>query len=168
MFLISLSGIYAQDTTQNVGRDASPQALAKVYKEAIEYIRADHPSEIICFSDSTYTGWWAFLEGRNERLTSDAVMEIYLKELIKEPLFDTILHDLLTKDPCHPDATRIIQFSSPFKNMICGDLPPIPTWAVGMRSGQHPNGLQDISLYLFVFDENGNILQIERSEYHVD
>ncbi|MBD5317348.1 MAG: hypothetical protein HDS11_06750 [Bacteroides sp.] len=148
------------------------EAARKAVKTAYELLKVHYPEENqICPSDSVYgdalqflTGWKSSKE--YEKIIGDAFLYSLDNYNLEDTTHSQTLSELFAPLICHCNESKyVIRFSPPIKNMILCEK-----WRrdrkVGISGG--PDGDSTMDIFIFFYNDKGEIVQMRKGVYTVD
>lgn len=133
-------------------------------KKAFEIIQVYYPANTVCASDSVYDLDWMFAAGGLEKEIREELFQLRLDKhfAFDDPIYSQNIAYLLNTDSCEcHDYQYAAEFSAPYKGMIMCDVMPKDR-QVGIA------GQPAIFTFLFRFENDGEIYQINKSVLHFD
>ncbi|MDE5555355.1 MAG: hypothetical protein K2J10_09270 [Muribaculaceae bacterium] len=140
------------------------KAEQEALKKAFEIIKVYYPANTVCASDSVYDHDWMFAAGGLEKEISEELFQLRLDKrfAFDDPVYSQNISYLLNTDSCECHEYKYAaEFSAPYKGMIMCLVMPKDR-KVGLY------GTPSIFNFLFRFENDGEIYQINKSVTHFD
>ncbi|MBD5215126.1 MAG: hypothetical protein HDS78_01185 [Bacteroidales bacterium] len=157
LILVSLS-LYGQRNYYT--KKADKEAIKSAYR----ILKAFYPDKQLCVLDSVYDLDWFWLKGKVDTKTADKLEAYRIDKEFKyeEPRYEKGLATLLNADTCTSHNKGFYaDFSRPYEQMIRCDIMPKDR-RIGII------GSPTIEIFLFRYDDDGEIIQVTRNTLQVE
>lgn len=160
--IIFLTMLCISLTILGQGNTYSQKTEQEAIKFAYNVLKVYYPSNELCVSDSIYDlDWNLFADMVDDQTRHNLITHRIEKKFIWDsPVYSDAISSLFSSDTC--DCCKYIaEFSEPYKGMIRCDIIP-----KGEKIGVY--GVPRISIFLFKYNEKGEIFQISKTEVDID
>lgn len=133
-------------------------------KSAYRILKAFYPDTELCVEDSIFDLDWFWLKGKLDKKTADKLEAYRIDKQFKyeQPRYEKGLATLLNADTCTSCNNGFYaDFSRPYEQMIRCDIMPKDR-RIGIL------GSPTIEIFLFRYDDDGEIIQVTRNTLHVE
>lgn len=161
MFCVSM-------TTFAQGKSYDNEADKKAVQSAFSILKLYYPAEDeLCMSDSIYDLDWSFFQSRVDEKTQIKLIHLSYLNLMNgykfhSPIYSGYLSSLFGSEKCICAKSKYVaDFTGPYYNMIMCEILPTDR-RIGML------GAPQISMFLFKYDDNGEIYQFTKIDPHIE
>lgn len=160
--IISLVMLCVSLTILGQGNTYSHKAEQEAIKSAYNVLKVYYPSNELCVSDSIYDlDWNLFADMVDDKTKQNLISHRIEKKFIWDsPAYSDEISSLFSSDSCDC-CEYIAEFSEPYKGMIRCDIIPKDR-KIGIY------GVPRISIFLFKYNDKGDVVQISKTEVDVD
>ena len=160
--IISVAMLFVSLTIFGQGNKYSHKTAQEAIKFAYNVLKVYYSSNEICVSDSIYDlDWNLFADMVDDQTKQKLISHRIEKRFIWDsPVYSDEISSLFSSDTC--DCCKYIaEFSEPYKGMIRCDIIP-KDGNIGIY------GVPRISIFLFKYNEKGEVFQIFKTEVDID
>lgn len=160
--------LYAVKKTSILGdnKDYTSNAEQEALKKAYKIIKVYYPTNEVCASDSVFDidrfGWAPIDSEEKDKLYRKRLERMFTYD---PPIYSANVANLLQTDTCKCNAIQYYaEFSAPYKGFIVCHIMP-KSRRVGADAGSRD---PDITYFVFKYDEEGEIDQVDRGRLCFD
>ena len=160
--IISLVMLCVSLTILGQGNTYSHKTEQEAIKSAYNVLKVYYPSNELCVSDSIYDlDWNLFADMVDDKTKQNLISHRIEKKFIWDsPAYSDEISSLFSSDSCDC-CEYIAEFSEPYKGMIRCDIIPKDR-KIGIY------GVPRISIFLFKYNDKGDVVQLSKTEVDVD
>lgn len=160
--IIFLAMVFVPSTILGQRKAYSHKTEQEALKFAYNILKVYYPSNELCVSDSIYDLDWHFFEDKVNDQTKQILSSHRIEKKFKwdSPVYSNEISSLFSSYPCD-SCKYVAHFSAPYNGMIRCDIMP-KDGKIGIY------GMPQISIFLFRYNEKGEVIQISKSEVDID